>query len=213
VAAIGILGGTFDPVHNGHLRLALEMLERLALSSVRLVPAPNPRLREPPQAGAEYRIEMLRLAIDGVSGLEIDTRELGREGPTHTVETLESLRAELPEESLCLIVGMDAFRRLDDWHRWRELSELAHIVVARRPGAEPPASGAVNALAERCGTEDPQALHATTCGRVFYCDLPLLDISATRIRRMLAEGRSIRFLVPDKVLESIERTGCYTNAE
>ena len=213
MAGIGILGGTFDPVHCGHLRLAVEMLERLQLASVRLIPAPNPRLRGAPLLDAERRLELLRIAVEDVPGLDVDARELDRTGATYTVETLESLREELPREPLCLIVGMDAFRRLDRWHRWPELAELAHIVVARRPGWAPPESGPVAELLSRRGSDDVEALHQAPGGLVMLCDPPRLDISATRIRALIAEGRNIRFLVPDNVLEHITRTRCYTNAE
>lgn len=213
MAAIGILGGTFDPVHCGHLRLALEMLERLELSSVRLVPAPNPRLRDPPQLDAERRVELLELAVADVPGLEVDTQELDRTGPTYTVDTLESLRDELGNAPLCLIVGMDAFRRLDGWHRWPELAELAHIVVARRPGWSTPDSGPVADLLERRVCKRVADLHAAPSGRVMLCDTPWLDISATRVRALIAEGRNIRFLVPDNVMEQIERTRYYTHGE
>jgi nicotinate-nucleotide adenylyltransferase len=213
VAAIGILGGTFDPVHCGHLRLALEMLERLELASVRLLPAPHPRLRSPPELDAGRRLEMLELAIGDVPGLEVDARELGRKGPTYTVDTLESLRAELGDTTICLIVGMDAFRRLDSWHRWPVLAELAHIVVARRPGWEPPDTGPVAELLERRACKKVVDLHAAPAGRVMLCDTPWLDISATRVRALIAEGRNIRFLVPDNVIEHLKRTRYYAHGE
>lgn len=210
---IGLLGGTFDPVHCGHLRVALEMRERLALDEVRLLPAPNPRLREAPRADADTRLAILAAAVKGVDGLVVDDRELSREGPTRTVETLESLRAELPEASLCLIVGMDAFERLDEWHRYDELLGLAHVAVARRSGAQAPASGAVARLLRAHGSDDVAALRSATSGRIFLCDTPYLEISATDIRERLATGRSIRFLVPDRVLELIARSRYYTNAQ
>ncbi|MDX1434695.1 MAG: nicotinate-nucleotide adenylyltransferase [Gammaproteobacteria bacterium] len=210
---LGLLGGTFDPVHCGHLRLALEMRERLALETVRLLPAPNPRLRDAPHADAGTRLAILAAAVADVAGLEVDDRELSREGPTRTVETLESLRADLPDASLCLLLGMDAFERLDEWHRFDELLDLAHVAVARRRGARAPGTGAVAKLIETHGCDDPAAVHAARAGRIILCDTPYLDISATDIRERLASGRNIRFLVPDNVLELINRNRYYTHAE
>ena len=213
MAGIGILGGSFDPVHCGHLRLALEVREQLRLSSVRLLPAPNPRLREAPRAEVAQRLALLRAAVDAEPGLEVDARELDRDGPTYTVETLESFRREFSAEALVFILGMDSFRSLDRWHRWRDLLELAHLVVAQRPGAQLPVEGPVADLLHGCGCDDVAALMAKPAGHILICEPPLLDISATRIRALVAEGRSIRFLVPNKVIELINRTRCYSDAE
>ena len=139
MAGIGILGGTFDPVHCGHLRLALEIREQLSLDTVRLLPASSPRLREKPRADGLQRLELLTAAVDGVPGLEVDARELDRDGPTYTVDTLESLRQEFPDTALVFILGMDSFQSLDRWHRWQELPGLAHLAVAHRPVARFPA--------------------------------------------------------------------------
>jgi nicotinate-nucleotide adenylyltransferase len=213
VAGIGILGGTFDPVHCGHLRLALEIRERLSLDAVRLLPASNPRLREKPRADGRQRLEFLKAAVDGVPGLEVDARELDRDGPTYTVDTLESLRQEFPDTALVFILGMDSFQSLDRWHRWQDLPGLAHLAVAHRPGGVLPGPGPVTDLLARHRWDDAATLAAAPAGRIMICEPPLLDISATRIRALFAEGRSIRFLVPHKVIELINRTRCYTHAE
>ena len=213
MAGIGILGGTFDPVHCGHLRLALEIREQLSLDCVRLLPAPNPRLRETPRADASLRLELLAAAVDGEPGLEVDARELGRDGPTVTVETLESFRQEFSGEVLVFILGMDSFRSLDRWHRWQDLLDLAHLVVAHRPGGSLPGPGPIADLLEQRRCVDVATLKAEPAGRIMICEPPLLDISATRVRSLIAEGRSIRFLVPDQVIESMNRTRCYTHAE
>ncbi len=213
MAGIGILGGTFDPVHCGHLRLALEIREQLSLDVVRLLPAPNPQLREKPRADGSRRLELLAAAADGVPGLEVDARELDRDGPTYTVETLESLRREFPDEVLVFILGMDSFQSLDRWHRWQDLPDLAHLAVAHRPGGALPGQGPVAELLAQRRCDDAATLTAEPAGRIIICEPPLLDISATRIRALVTEGRSIRFLVPDKVIELINRTRCYTHAE
>ena len=213
MAGIGILGGTFDPVHCGHLRLALEMRHRLALDCVRLLPAPNPRLREAPRADVGRRLELLAAAVDGEPELQVDERELQHDGPTYTVETLASLRQDFPDEVLVFILGMDSFRKLDRWHRWRELLDFAHLAVAHRPGGALPPAGPIACLLEQRRCDDVAAFKELPAGRIMICEAPLLEISATRIRSLVAEGGNIRFLVPDKVIELINRSRCYTHAE
>ncbi len=202
---IGILGGTFDPVHNGHLRLAIEMREALGLSSVKLIPALLPPLREAPGTDASHRLRMLEAAIEGEDGMEIDDRELHRNGPSYTVDTLRSLREDIGDAPLCLIVGMDAFLRFDQWHEWEALPELAHIAVAHRPGSGSPKSGAVADLVKARGIDEPAKLCERGAGHVIVRKIPALDISATRIRELLGAGRSIRYLVPDPVNDILKR--------
>lgn len=202
---IGILGGTFDPVHNGHLRLAIEMREALGLRSVKLIPALLSPLRTTPDMEAPARLRMLEAAIEGEDGLEIDDRELRREGPSYTVDTLRSLRKEKGDAPLCLIVGMDAFRRFDEWHEWEKLPKLAHIAVAHRPGSGRPESGAVAELVEARGIDDPARLRERGAGHVIIREIPALDISASRIRALLNARQSIRYLVPDRVHDILKR--------
>ena len=209
--AIGILGGTFDPVHCGHLRLALELRTALRLDSVRLMPAPSPRLREPPEASPEIRMRLLEAALAHAPGLEADGRELAHPAPTVTANTLEALREELPGASLCLILGMDAISRLDAWIDFERIPTLAHIVVAERPGsASLPRDGGVARFlhARRCN--DPNAIRTAPAGLVFFVrDVPFLDISATRVRSLRSRGESIRFLVPDRVHDIIVEEDLY----
>jgi len=199
VNPIGILGGTFDPVHNGHLRLAIEMREALGLSSVKLIPASVPPLRNAPDIDASKRLRMLEAAIEGEEGLEIDDCELHRKGTSYTVDTLRSIRKDVGDTPLCLIVGMDAFRRFDQWHQWEKLLDLAHIAVAHRPGSEAPESGAVAEFVKARRVDDPERLRERGAGYVIVRNIPALDISATRIRALLSTGQSIRYLVPDQV--------------
>lgn len=213
MTGIGILGGTFDPVHCGHLRLAVEIHRQLCLDCVRLLPAPNPRLRDAPRADVGRRLEFLAAAVEDERDLQVDARELQRDGPTYTVETLASLRREFPDEVLVFILGMDSFRKLDRWHRWQELLDFAHLAVAHRPGDALPGPGPVADLLAQRRCDEVAALKASPAGRIMICEPPLLEISATRIRSLIAEGGNIRFLVPDKVIELINRTRCYTHAE
>ncbi len=149
---IGIFGGTFDPVHNGHLRTALEVAELLAFDELRLVPASVPPHRGAPLATAAERLRMLQLAADAHPGFVVDDRELVRGGASYTIDTLRSLRAELGETvRLCLIVGMDAFAAIDTWKEWRALGDHAHIVVVQRPGAAPALDAERRALGRGAG--------------------------------------------------------------
>lgn len=207
--AIGILGGTFDPVHNGHLRVAVEMRDLLSLSEVRLVPVGLPAHRELPVADAEQRQCMLQAALAGVPGILVDDRELRRDGPSYTVDTLRTLRRDLPGVALCLIVGTDQFHALDSWHDWRAIVELAHICVAQRPGATMPRSGDVARLLLDRQVSDVGRLREASGGFIFLGSVPVLDISSTRIRGLIARGQDPSFLLPQAVLEIIHTEHLY----
>lgn len=212
--AIGVLGGTFDPVHCAHLRLAIEIREQLQLHSVRLLPAARPQLRRAPAETSDVRVRLLEAAVAGLAGLEVDTRELARSGPTYTVDTLEALRAELPGSTLFFIVGADAFARLHQWHRWRDLLDLCHLVVASRPGASLPRTGPVAEFLTRHRRDAPPAAALEQrSGCVIVREITRLDISATRIRALLAEKRNVRFLVPDPVHELLTTEGIYARRQ
>lgn len=206
---LGVLGGTFDPVHVGHLRLAIEVRERVGLDQVRMLPAPRPRLRGVPQVDAATRLRLLAAAVAGVPGLAVDGRELHAPGPTRTVDTLIGLRAEVGATPLCLILGADAAARLHRWHAWERLVDLAHLIIARRPGARLPHSGPVAALLAACRDDDPAALRERPAGVIHVCDVPGLDVSATAVRERLAHGRSIEFLVPEEVRQMLLNEGLY----
>jgi len=211
-APIGIMGGTFDPVHFGHLRLAQEASEILGLELVRWVPAGQPWHRVAPMAGAAHRLEMTRLAIERNPLFELDDAETRTTAPSYTVETLERLRGELgPKRSIVLLLGTDAFRSLTAWLRWRDLFDLAHIFVAQRPGHSLTPGGMPAALAaewrKRAGT--PDALRERPGGSVATYGTTALDISASAIRAHFAQARSPRYLLPSAVLDYIEAHGLY----
>ncbi len=206
---LGIFGGTFNPIHNGHLRSALEVREALGLEHVLLVPAASPPLRDAPSESAELRAELVELAVSCEAGLDCDRRELSRDGPSYTRDTLASLREEQgAARSLCLVVGTDTLEQLDRWHRWQELLELAHLVVIARPGWEAPTGGVVGEWLQQHAA-GPEALRDAPCGCVVTMELRQLAISATEIRAMIAAGRSPRYLLPDAVWDHIQRTGAY----
>jgi nicotinate-nucleotide adenylyltransferase len=212
-APIGVMGGTFDPVHFGHLRLAQEAAEILGLARVRWVPAGRPWHRTQPRAPAKHRLQMVKLAIRRNALFELDDAEIRQGAPGYTVETLERLRKRFgPRRPLVLLLGTDAFRGLTSWERWRDLFELAHIFVAQRPGHSLTPGGMPAVLAaewrRRAGT--PDALRGRPAGRVVTYGTTSLDISASAIRAHFAQSRSPRYLLPSVVLDYIRRHGLYS---
>lgn len=208
---IGIYGGTFDPVHYGHLRSALEVKEALGLEELRFLPCGQPPHRRTPQAPAQQRLRMLELAlVDAAAGFRIDTRELEREGPSYMVDTLASLREEVTERPLCLILGMDAFAGLPAWHRWRELFDQAHIIVMRRPDApEPDIAETCAGLVAGRRVLETERLRAKPAGLVYFVEVTQLAIAATQIRRLIRSGKDPRYLLPDTVLDWIRAQQLY----
>ena len=203
---IGIFGGTFDPVHYGHLRSALEVKEIFGLTEVRLIPSAHPPHREQPAATALMRLHMLELSIKNQPGLIIDTRELNRHGASYMVDTLSSLRQEFKDEPLLLFIGSDAFNHLKTWHRWQHLFDYAHIVVMTRPGFK------IQNLDEffkaKLATGITELAHNLT-GKLYFQQITQLDISATAIRNMIAKQQNPGFLLPDAVINYIRQCKLY----
>ena len=206
---LGIFGGTFDPIHYGHLRTAFEMLEALRFDEVSFVPSGDPPHRGRTIADAELRLEMVTVATQGQQGFSVDDCELRRDGPSYMIDTLAAIRRENPNVSLCLIVGMDAFLGLTSWHRWDEILDVAHIVVAHRPGWHIPDSGGLGELISAYSTSDSDDLHDTSHGYVFVHAVTQLEIASTEIRDLIAAGRDPSFLMPDAVRDVIAKSGCY----
>ena len=206
---IGMLGGTFDPVHIGHLRGALEVAALLELDELRLTPSARPPHRDTPSVSAHDRLAMVRSAVQGVPPLTVDDRELLRDKPSYTIDTLESMRDELAsDDQLFLLLGWDAFCGLPSWHRWEELLEHCHIVVLQRPDADSESPDAMRNLLAARAVSDPKALKGPGGHITFVWQTPLA-VSATQIRQLLASGKSVRFLVPDAVLAYIDTHGLY----
>jgi len=215
-APIGILGGTFDPIHYGHLRLGEELGEALRLDEVRLLPSGTPPHRSAPAASSEHRLAMTRLAAQGNPRFRVDERESHRSGPGYMLDTLTSLRAEVgPTQALVLLLGADAFLELATWHRWHELFGLAHIAVAHRPGfpVERWDEQMPHPLAREYSArlmQQPLAVHLSPAGGIVVAPFTALDISATALREMLRAGKSLRYLLPAAVLDYIRSNGLYS---
>lgn len=206
---IGIFGGTFDPIHYGHLRTAFEVWQSLRLAQVRFLPTGDPPHRDESLAPPELRLDMVRAAIAGQNAFVADDREMRRGGLSYSVDTLFDLRREYPERSLCLLLGMDAFLGMPHWHRWREIFDLAHVVVAHRPGWKAPITGPLGEVMVDRGTGSVRDLHAAAAGRIYVHAVTQLEISSTELRQLIVAGRDLRYLVPDAVRELIMGSGCY----
>lgn len=204
--AIGILGGTFDPVHNGHLRIALDALEALALDHVRLVPLSRAVHRDQPETTPELRHAMLAAATADRPRLVVDERELRRQGPSYTIDTLRSLRAEFPDWTLCLLLGADAFNGFAGWRDPQGILSLANIAILERPGQQGPQDPAARAIFDAHRTE---RLESGRSGQIVECPVTQLDIASSDIRRRLAAGRSVDFLLPDAVIHLITTNRLY----
>ena len=216
IAPVGILGGTFDPVHFGHLRLAQELAHTLKLAQVRFVPSGTPPHRATPAATTAQRIAMARLAVAANALFAVDERETRRTGPAYTFDTLTELRAELAAtSSLVLLLGADAFLEFATWHRWHELFGLAHVAVAHRPGfpVERWRDSMPQPLAREYAArlmQQPLAVHLAPAGGIVVMPITALDISATAIRELMRTGGSPRYLLPDPVLDYIQAQNLYT---
>ena len=209
MSPIGIFGGTFDPIHYGHLRTAFEMLQALNFGEVRFIPNGDPPHRGRYYAQADLRLRMVSEATAAEPRFVVDDCELRREGPSYTYDTLVAKRAEFSAAPLGLILGMDAFLGLTSWHRWDELLNLAHIIVAHRPGWRAPDIGPLGDLISNHGTHRVDDLHEQGHGRIHIHAVTQLEISSTEIRDLVRAGRDPRFLMPDVVRDVIVESDCY----
>ncbi|HDZ45536.1 hypothetical protein LCGC14_0096470 [marine sediment metagenome] len=212
---IGMLGGTFDPVHLGHLRSAVELKEALQLDQLHMIPAQQPPLRGRPQVSAQQRFALLKAGIGDTPGLIADDRELHRDGPSYSVDTLVELRSEFGEQArLTMAIGYDAFLRLTQWYQPEQLFALAHLVVIARPGYGEPLPVPLMELVGSRAVDSVEELMRQPCGGYLMLELPsLMAISATYIRERLETGKSIRYLVPEPVEKAIKQRGLYQQSE
>ena len=205
---IGIFGGTFDPIHFGHLRTAFELWQALDLAEMRFVPAGRPPHRGTPSCDPLHRLAMVRAATANQPGFAVDDREVRRDGPTYTVETLRELRAELgAEPMLVLVLGSDQLRNLHTWHRWRELFEHAHLVATQRERV--PLDALPAEVEAELAARGADALPDAPGGAIAFFRMPAVPVSATALRAQLARGERPDGLSPPAVLDYIETNGLY----
>lgn len=206
---IGILGGTFDPIHMGHLRMAIELYEAASLEKILIVPCYQPVHRKLPVASPLQRLIMVKEAIKNEPVLEADSREIDRKTPSYMIETLQSLRKEMPHTPLCLLMGFDAFLNFPSWNHWEAILDLAHLVVAHRPQYQIPSTGLVAELLKERLTQDKNYPHQHLAGSIFLLPITQLEISASEIRKQIAMGKNPRYLLPNSVYEYIKQEGFY----
>ena len=203
---IGIYGGTFDPVHFGHLRTALEIKEIFSLDEIRLIPCAQPAHREIPLTSPQMRLKMLELAVQDHQGLVVDKRELERAGFSYMIDTLISLKNENTTLPLLLIIGTDSFQGLEKWHQWQSLFDYAHIIVITRPTYQ---QQELSAFLTSKLTKNKDKLKSEISGYLFFQSVTQLDISASMIRDTIKEGLNPAFLLPNPVIEYIKTNQLY----
>jgi nicotinate-nucleotide adenylyltransferase len=206
---LGILGGTFDPIHLGHLRMALELQQAFNLSKVHLIPCYQPVHRESPVVSPEQRLAMVKCAVADEPVLHADAREIKRQGPSYTIDNLLELREEQPNTAFCLLVGSDAFLGFLSWNRWQEILNLSHIIVAHRPQYPLPQIGAIADLVKERLQQDSAFVHEHLAGGILLQPITALEISATAIRTQIAMGKNPRYLLPDGVYHYIKESNYY----
>jgi nicotinate-nucleotide adenylyltransferase len=209
---IGVYGGTFDPIHYGHLRPALEILEAFALPEIRFIPCGQPPHRTSPVASPTQRLAMVECAISGVPEFVADAREIQREGPSYMIDTLRSLQREQEGARLCLLLGMDAFAAFHTWHDWRGILGLCNLLVMHRPEFEPAQvirDAELRQLIAECQVGDKSQFSHSLAGKLMFYPVTQLDISSTRIRDAIRQQRSVRYLLPAEVIAMIEQEHIY----
>jgi len=206
---IGIFGGSFDPVHHGHLRIALDAQEALQLDQVRLVPLGHAVHRAQPRASAQQRLAMLRCALGDHPRLFADDREIRRGGSSYMVDTLESLHAELPQQPLCLLLGGDAFNGFTRWRNPQRILELASILVMQRPATALPPDADLQQLVNAHHCADITRFKAIRSGAILFHSVTQLDISSSDIRQRIAMGKDPAFLLPAPVIDYIRQHRLY----
>ncbi|MDP6197645.1 MAG: nicotinate-nucleotide adenylyltransferase [Porticoccaceae bacterium] len=208
--AVALFGGTFNPIHNGHLRIATELTEVLQVEHIRIIPCAFPPHRVEPQASAGQRLAMLQAATVNQPRLVADDIELHRSTPSFSIDTVALVREQMtPQQPLFFCIGMDALNSINTWQRWEELLHHCHIVVSSRPGVEAPKSGPVADWVEEYRCDDLRLVQKKPAGNIYFCDLTMLEISSTDIRNKIARGDSINFLTPDAVVEYIQQHHLY----
>lgn len=206
----GLFGGTFDPIHLGHIRLASDVYQKLGFQEIIFLPAAHPLLKPPPLATAPQRIKMLELALKDFPYFKIDDREIKRGGNTATIDTLRDFRQNLSQkEPLCFILSMDQFQQLEHWQSWELLLTLAHLVVAQRPPFSAVLTPNIQSLVHERETKQIASLHQQACGHIYLHTLNTLPISSTEIRQAVQHEQPIHAWVPTNVALFIQQENLY----
>ncbi|MCV2402347.1 nicotinate-nucleotide adenylyltransferase [Marinomonas sp. C2222] len=209
-SGVAIMGGTFNPIHNGHLRTAVEVLEKFEFSSIRLLPCFQPVHKNSPSASPSQRLDMVALAANSCSKIAVDSREIERQGPSYSVDSLKEIREEVgPDEPIIMVLGMDSFLSLSTWHKWQELIQYAHLLVVSRPGWEPDFISELESFYENHRAPSSDALQCAPSGLVWLETLTPLAVSSSMIRKLAFQHRSIAYLLPESVQQYIERNKLY----
>ncbi len=206
---LGIFGGTFDPIHNGHLRVAIDAYEQLALERVHLIPLSGAVHRDQPKASAEHRLAMIEKAVEHTPYLIADDREIRRGGDSYMVDTLSSLKDDFPNDALCLLLGTDAFNGFDRWRNPEQILQLANLVVLKRPGYAVPTDSPLSELVKDHLCDDLGILKTSPAGKIYFLEVTQLDIASSEIRQKVAESHQANFLLPSNTLEYIQKHQLY----
>lgn len=207
---IGILGGTFDPIHLGHLRMAIELQQSLSLDHVRIIPCYQPVHRKNPEAPAHQRLKMIEIAVQTEPALRVDACEIERKGPSYTIHTLQFLREKFPHQPLSIIMGIDALLSFTSWYQWESILKLSHLIIAYRPNYQLPQTGIVSELLNTHSVTDRHRLREIEGGNILLHPVTSIDISSTDIRKQISQGRNIRYLVPDSVYDFVKKNAIYS---
>lgn len=206
---IGILGGTFDPIHIGHLRMGIELYEACHLAKIHVMPCYQPVHRQLPMATPLQRLAMVEYAIENEPSLVADDREILRKGPSYTIDTLLELHADMPDTPFCILIGIDAFIGFATWHRFEEILQYAHLIIAHRPQYHLPTTGVIADLLHQHLKQDAKYIHNHLAGGILLRPISLLEISATDIRKQIAMKKNPRYLLPNSVYEYIQQNSIY----
>lgn len=207
--SIGILGGTFDPIHNGHIQIAKVVLDALHLSQIKFIPCYHPPHREQPIASPTDRLAMVKLAIAPYLNFSVDEMEIHRKGISYSVDTLTQLRKKMPNESFCFILGADVFAQLHLWHEWKKIIDLTHLIIVGRPNISHDLNSEIQALLNKNQTCDQHDLEKNLAGKIYYLDNKFIDISATSIRSAIQSGEKNITGLDKRVEEYIFEKGLY----
>lgn len=207
---IGLFGGTFDPIHHGHLRTALELYQALNLKEVRMIPCYLPVHRKLPNATHEHRVAMLECAVKSEPALVVDYCEINRKSPSYTIDTVKELREQYPTTPLCFIMGIDAMLGFTSWDDWEIILQKVHLIIAHRPNYQLPKTGIIADLLKERLKKHPEAISDSVAGNIILQPVTALEISATDIRKQIASGKNPRYLLPDSVYDYILENGVYS---